>query len=232
MSVTTHNGSAPRESAHAASPRESVWRVALASMVGTSIEWYDFFIFGAASALVFGRLFFPNVSELAGTLAAFATFAVGFVARPVGGLVFGHFGDRLGRKTMLVVTLTMMGLATFAMGLMPSYATIGVWAPILMVVLRFAQGLAVGGEWGGAVLMATEHAGGQRKGFFGSFAQIGSAVGGLMSTGIFALLTWRLPEEQFLQWGWRVPFLLSIVLVLVGLFFRLRIMESAEFAKL
>ena len=232
MSVTTRNGSAPRESAHAASSRESVWRVALASMVGTSIEWYDFFIFGAASALVFGRLFFPNVSELAGTLAAFATFAVGFVARPVGGLVFGHFGDRLGRKTMLVVTLTMMGLATFAMGLMPSYAAIGVWAPILMVVLRFVQGLAVGGEWGGAVLMATEHAGGHRKGFFGSFAQIGSAVGGLMSTGIFALLTWRLPEEDFLQWGWRVPFLLSIVLVLVGLFIRLRIMESPEFAKL
>ena len=232
MSVTTRNGSAPRESAHAGSSRESVWRVALASMVGTSIEWYDFFIFGAASALVFGRLYFPNVSELAGTLAAFATFAVGFVARPVGGLVFGHFGDRLGRKTMLVVTLTMMGLATFAMGLMPSYAAIGVWAPILMVVLRFVQGLAVGGEWGGAVLMATEHAGGHRKGFFGSFAQIGSAVGGLMSTGIFALLTWRLPEEDFLQWGWRVPFLLSIVLVLVGLFIRLRIMESPEFAKL
>jgi len=232
MSVTTHNGSAPRESAEAASPRESVWRVALASMVGTSVEWYDFFIFGAASALVFGRLFFPNVSELAGTLAAFATFAVGFVARPVGGLVFGHFGDRLGRKTMLVITLTMMGLATFAMGLMPSYATIGVWAPILMVVLRFVQGLAVGGEWGGAVLMATEHAGGQRRGFFGSFAQIGSAVGGLMSTGIFALLTWQLPEEDFLRWGWRVPFLFSIVLVLVGLFIRLRIMESPEFAKL
>jgi MFS transporter, MHS family, shikimate and dehydroshikimate transport protein len=223
LSDVTHTGSAPRE---------SVWRVALASMVGTSIEWYDFFIFGAASALVFGRLFFPNVSELAGTLAAFATFAVGFVARPVGGLVFGHFGDRLGRKTMLVITLTMMGLATFAMGLMPSYAAIGVWAPILMVVLRFVQGLAVGGEWGGAVLMATEHAGGQRRGFFGSFAQIGSAVGGLMSTGIFSLLTWQLPAEDFLRWGWRVPFLLSIVLVLVGLFIRLRIMESPVFERL
>src|SRR5690349_22117795 len=155
---------------YASTPRESVRRVALASMVGTSIEWYDFFIFGTASALVFGRLFFPTFSEVAGTLAAFASFAVGFVARPVGGLVFGHFGDRLGRKTMLVITLTMMGLATFAMGLMPSYATIGVWAPILMVVLRFVQGLAVGGEWGGAVLMATEQAGGQRRGFFGSFA--------------------------------------------------------------
>jgi MFS family permease len=200
-------------------------------MIGTSIEWYDFFIFGTASALVFGRLFFPTFSELAGTLAAFASFAVGFVARPVGGLVFGHIGDRIGRKTTLVVTLTMMGLATFAMGLMPSYATIGVLAPILMVVLRFVQGLAVGGEWGGAVLMATEHSGGERRGFFGSFAQMGSAVGGLMATGGFLLMQ-QLPEEDFVAWGWRVPFLFSIVLVLVGLFIRLRIMESPVFARI
>jgi metabolite-proton symporter len=222
MTETTQTGSPPQE---------SVRRVALASMVGTSIEWYDFFIFGTASALVFGRLFFPTFSELAGTLAAFASFAVGFVARPVGGLVFGHFGDRIGRKTTLILTLTMMGLATFAMGLMPSYASIGVWAPILMVVLRFIQGLAVGGEWGGAVLMATEHAGGKRRGFFGSFAQVGSAVGGLMSTGIFLAMQ-QLPEDQFLSWGWRVPFLFSIVLVLVGLFIRLRIMESPVFQKI
>jgi metabolite-proton symporter len=214
-----------------AAPRESVRRVALASMIGTSIEWYDFFIFGTASALVFGRLFFPTFSELAGTLAAFATFAVGFVARPVGGLVFGHIGDRIGRKTTLVVTLTMMGVATFLMGLMPTYEVIGVWAPILMVVLRFAQGLAVGGEWGGAVLMATEHSDGKRRGFFGSFAQVGSAVGGLMSTGMFLLMQ-QLPEDDFLTWGWRVPFLLSIVLVLVGLFIRLRIMESPVFARI
>ena len=222
MIQTTQSGSAPRE---------SVRRVALASMVGTSIEWYDFFIFGTASALVFGRLFFPTFSELAGTLAAFASFAVGFVARPVGGLVFGHIGDRIGRKTTLVLTLTMMGLATFAMGLMPSYATIGVWAPILMVVLRFVQGLAVGGEWGGAVLMATEHSGGERRGFFGSFAQMGSAVGGLMATGMFLLMQ-QLPEEDFVSWGWRVPFLFSIVLVFVGLFIRLRIMESPVFAQI
>jgi MFS family permease len=219
---TTQGGSAPRE---------SVRRVALASMVGTSIEWYDFFIFGTASALVFGRLFFPTFSQVAGTLAAFASFAVGFVARPVGGLVFGHIGDRSGRKSTLVLTLTMMGLATFAMGLIPSYATIGVWAPILMVLLRFAQGLAVGGEWGGAVLMATEHSGGERRGFFGSFAQMGSAVGGLMSTGMFLLMQ-QLPEEDFVSWGWRVPFLFSIVLVLVGLFIRLRIMESPVFAQI
>ena len=200
-------------------------------MVGTSIEWYDFFIFGTASALVFGRLFFPTFSELAGTLAAFASFAVGFVARPVGGLVFGHIGDRSGRKTTLVLTLTMMGLATFAMGLMPSYAAIGAWAPILMVLLRFVQGMAVGGEWGGAVLMATEHSGGERRGFFGSFAQMGSAVGGLMATGIFLLMQ-QLPEEDFVSWGWRVPFLFSIVLVFVGLFIRLRIMESPVFAQI
>ncbi|HEX6999814.1 MAG TPA: MFS transporter [Gammaproteobacteria bacterium] len=212
-------------------PQESVRRVALASMVGTSVEWYDFFIFGTASALVFGRLFFPTFSELAGTLAAFGSFAVGFIARPVGGLVFGHFGDRIGRKTMLVLTLMMMGLATFVMGLLPTYESIGVWAPILMVVLRFVQGLAVGGEWGGAVLMATEHSGGRRRGFFGSFAQVGSAVGGLMSTGMF-LAVQQLPEEDLLSWGWRVPFLFSIVLVLVGLFIRLQIMESPVFAKI
>ena len=220
-----------QKSQGALAPRESVRRVALASMVGTSIEWYDFFIFGTASALVFGRLFFPTFSALAGTLAAFASFAVGFVARPVGGLVFGHIGDRSGRKTTLVLTLTMMGLATFAMGLVPSYAVIGAWAPILMVVLRFVQGLAVGGEWGGAVLMATEHSGGERRGFFGSFAQMGSAVGGLMATGIFLLMQ-QLPEDAFVSWGWRVPFLFSIVLVLVGLFIRLRIMESPVFAQL
>lgn len=206
-------------------------RVAFASMIGTSVEWYDFFIFGTASALVFGRLFFPTFSELAGTLAAFASFAVGFVARPVGGVLFGHIGDRIGRKTTLVVTLTMMGVATFLIGLMPTYSVIGVWAPILMVVLRFVQGLAVGGEWGGAVLMATEHSGGERRGFFGSFAQVGSAVGGLMSTGMFLLMQ-QLPEDDFLSWGWRVPFLVSIALVFVGLFIRLRIMESPVFAQI
>ena len=199
-------------------------------MIGTTVEWYDFFIFGIASALVFGQLFFPNVSELAGTLAAFATFAVGFIARPVGGLVFGHFGDRIGRKTMLVVTITMMGLATFAMGLMPTFSVIGIWAPILMVALRFVQGMAVGGEWGGAVLMAVEHSEKNRRGFFGSFPQVGSAVGGLMATGMFVLMQ-QLPEEDFVAWGWRVPFLISIVLVGVGLFIRLRIMESPVFTQ-
>jgi MFS transporter, MHS family, shikimate and dehydroshikimate transport protein len=215
----------------APAPRESVRRVALASMIGTSIEWYDFFVFGTASALVFNRLFFPNLSEFAGTLASFALLSVGFVARPVGGLVFGHIGDRIGRKTTLVVTLAMMGIATFIMGLMPTYAVIGGWAPTLMIALRFAQGLAVGGEWGGAVLMATEHSDGKRRGFIGSFAQVGSAIGALMSTGMF-LLVRQLPEDDFLSWGWRVPFLISIVLVFVGLFIRLRIMESPVFEKI
>jgi MFS family permease len=229
--VTAANDATVQKARSGSAPKESVRRVALASMVGTSIEWYDFFVFGTASALVFGRLFFPTFSALAGTLAAFASFAVGFVARPVGGLLFGHIGDRIGRKTTLVLTLTMMGLATFLMGLMPTYAAIGVWAPILMVALRFVQGLAVGGEWGGAVLMATEHSRSERRGFFGSFAQIGSAVGGLMSNGIFLALQ-QLPEEDFQSWGWRVPFLVSIVLVFVGLFIRLRIMESPVFAKM
>jgi len=223
---------APQKAHSGSAPRESVRRVALASMVGTSIEWYDFFVFGAASALVFGRLFFPTFSELAGTLAAFASLAVGFVARPVGALVFGHIGDRIGRKTTLVMTLTMMGVATFLMGLIPTYAAIGVWAPMLMVALRFVQGLAVGGEWGGAVLMATEHSRGERRGFYGSFAQIGSAVGGLMSNGMFLLMQQLLPEDEFVSWGWRVPFLVSIALVFVGLFIRLRIMESPIFAQI
>ena len=228
---TTNNKATTSMAQSDSTPRESVRRVALASMIGTSIEWYDFFIFGTASALVFGRLFFPTFSEVAGTLAAFASFAVGFVARPVGGLLFGHIGDRIGRKTTLVITLTMMGMATFVIGLLPTYAVIGVWAPILIVVLRFVQGLAVGGEWGGAVLMATEHSGQERRGFFGSFAQVGSALGGLMSTGMFLLMQ-QLPEEEFLSWGWRVPFLVSIVLVFVGLFIRLRIMESPVFAQI
>src|SRR5688572_2340140 len=211
-------------------PRESVRRVALASMIGTSIEWYDFFLFGIAAS-VLSRLFFPTFSEFAGTLAVFAGYAIGFVARPVGGLVFGHIGDRIGRKATLVVTLTLMGVATFLMGLMPTYATIGVWAPILMVVLRFAQGLAVGGEWGGAVLMATEHSDSKRRGFFGSFAQVGSAFGLLMASGMF-LAVEQLPEDDLMSWGWRVPFLVSIVLVFVGLFIRLRIMESPVFARI
>ena len=208
----------------------AISKVAAASLIGTTIEWYDFFIYGTAAALVFPALFFPEFSETAGTLAAFATFGVGFFARPVGGIIFGHYGDRIGRKTMLVLTLTIMGVATTLIGLLPTYAAIGVAAPLLLVVLRFCQGLGVGGEWGGAVLMAVEHAPPERRGFFGSWPQMGVPAGLILSNLIFLAVA-SLPEEQFTAWGWRIPFLLSIVLVAVGLFIRLRIMESPAFRR-
>jgi MHS family shikimate/dehydroshikimate transporter-like MFS transporter len=208
----------------------SIRRVALATLLGTAIEWYDYFIYGTAAALVFNQLFFPNFSPLAGTLASFATFAVGFVARPVGGIVIGHYGDKIGRKAMLVLTLVMMGLATFLLGLLPTYETIGVWAPILLVALRLMQGFAVGGEWGGAVLMAVEHSPRDKRGFYGSWPQMGSPAGLLLATGVFSLFS-MLPSDQFLAWGWRAPFLLSIVLVGVGLYIRLSVMESPAFSQ-
>jgi metabolite-proton symporter len=206
----------------------SIRKVALASFIGTAIEWYDYFLYGTAAALVFNVLFFPDFSPLAGTLASFATFAVGFFARPVGGVIFGHFGDKIGRKTMLVLTLLIMGVATFLIGLLPTYETIGVWAPILLVVLRIFQGFGVGGEWGGAVLMAVEHSPPGRRGFYGSWPQMGVPAGLLLGT-LAVYLFAQLPEEQFLAWGWRVPFLLSIVLVGVGLYIRLAIAESPAF---
>ncbi len=207
---------------------ESIRRVSLASFIGTTIEWYDYFLYGTAAALVFNQLFFPNVDPLIGTLAAFATFAVGFVARPLGGAIFGHYGDRIGRKAMLVLTLLIMGIATFLIGLLPTYETIGIWAPILLVVLRLLQGFGVGGEWGGAVLMAVEHSPGGRRGFYGSWPQMGVPAGLLLSTGVFTIFS-SLPNEQFLAWGWRVPFLLSILLVAVGLYIRLAILETPAF---
>ena len=207
-------------------------RVVVASFIGTTIEWYDFFLYGTAAALVFNRLFFPTLDSLAGTLSAYGTFAVGFVARPLGGAVFGHFGDRLGRKNMLVWSLAIMGVATALIGLTPTYAQVGIWAPVLLVVLRFIQGFGVGGEWGGAVLLAVEHSGGERRGFHGSWPQMGVPGGLLLSTGVFAALSSWLPEPAFLAWGWRVPFLLSVVLVGIGLFIRLRILESPSFEKL
>jgi metabolite-proton symporter len=209
----------------------SIRRVALASFVGTTIEWYDFFIYGTAAALVFPALFFPEQTPLVGTLLAFATFGVGFLARPLGGAVFGHFGDRVGRKSMLVLTLILMGTATFLIGLLPTYQQIGVLAPILLVVLRLLQGLGLGGEWGGAALMAVEHSPRGRRGFYGSFPQMGVPAGILLSNTVFLLLAASLSEEQFASWGWRVPFLLSIVLVGVGLFIRLKIMESPAFRR-
>ncbi len=208
--------------------RPSVGQVALASFIGTTVEWYDFFLYGTAAAVVFAPLFFPETEPLIGTLLAFATFGVGFAARPLGGIFFGHFGDRIGRKAMLVTTLLLMGIATFAIGLLPTYGQVGVLAPILLVFLRLVQGFSLGGEWGGAVLMATEYSPRGRRGFYGSWPQMGAFSGLLIGTGVFALFS-RLPEEQFLAWGWRIPFLLSIVLVAVGLFVRLKIAESPAF---
>ncbi|HYJ31662.1 MAG TPA: MFS transporter [Candidatus Binatia bacterium] len=205
-------------------------RVVFASFVGTTIEWYDFFLYGTAAALVFNRLFFPRLDPLAGTLSAYGTFAVGFVARPLGGAVFGHYGDRIGRKTMLVWSLVIMGVASALIGLLPGYDRIGIWAPSILVVLRFLQGFGVGGEWGGAVLLAVEHSGSERRGFHGSWPQMGVPAGLLLSTGLVTALSASLPERAFLDWGWRVPFLLSVVLVGIGLFVRLRVLESPAFA--
>jgi len=209
--------------------QNSLRRVILASFIGTTIEWYDFFLYGTAAALVFGRLFFPNVDSFTGTLSAFGTFAVGFIARPFGGLIFGHFGDRLGRKSMLVSSLLIMGVATFVIGLLPTYHSIGVLAPVLLVSMRFAQGIGVGGEWGGAVLMAVEHSAGKKRGFHGSWPQMGVPAGLLLSTLVFSICSSSFSEAQFLAWGWRLPFLLSVVLIGVGLFIRLRILETPVF---
>ncbi len=213
-------------------PATPIRRVVLASFIGTTIEWYDYFIYGTAAALVFNKLFFPSLDPFTGTIAAFGTFAVGFFARPIGGLVFGHYGDKLGRKTMLITTLVMMGLATFLIGCLPTHAAIGVAAPILLVVLRFIQGFGVGGEWGGAVLMVVEHGHQGRRGFYASWAQAGVPVGLLLATGIFSLLNAQLTDEQFIAWGWRVPFLIGILLLAVGLYIRLAILESPLFKKL
>ena len=206
-------------------------RVILASLIGTSLEWYDFFLYGTASALVFNKLFFPNFEPAVGTLLAFATYAVGFIARPLGGIVFGHFGDRVGRKQVLIVTLLIMGVSTFLIGLLPTYATLGVAAPVLLVALRFVQGLGLGGEWGGAVLMALEHGAPEKRGLNASWPQVGVPVGNLLAAAVLGVLNLVLSEEAFLSWGWRVAFLLSGVLVLVGLWIRVTIAESPLFAE-
>lgn len=208
----------------------STRRVVLASFVGTTIEWYDFFLYGTAAALVFNKLFFTNLEPLAGTMAAFGTYAVGFFARPLGGIVFGHYGDKIGRKSMLVTTLMMMGIATVLIGLLPTYNQIGIWAPILLVLLRFVQGFGVGGEWGGAVLMAVEHSQAGRRGFHASWVQAGVPVGMLLANGVFMLVS-SMDEAAFLSWGWRIPFLLSILLLVVGMFIRVKIMESPVFTR-
>ncbi len=205
-------------------------RVAMASAVGATIEWYDFFLYGTAAGLVFDKLFFNGLDGPAAQFAAFGTFAVGFLARPIGGFVFGHYGDRIGRKKMLVLTLLIMGLGTASIGLLPSYDSIGVWAPILLVVLRVLQGIGIGGEYGGAVLLAVEYAPARKRGFFGSFAHIGVPGGLLLASGAFSLAS-LLPDEAFLAWGWRACFLLSVVLLAIGAYIRLSVMETPAFAR-
>lgn len=207
-------------------------RVALASAVGTTIEWYDYFIYSTAAALIFGSQFFSTLEPASATLAAFATLGVGFIARPVGGILWGHFGDRVGRKAMLVASLLLMGVATVGVGLLPTFAQIGVWAPILLLVLRLLQGLSAGGEWGGAALMAVEHAPAGQKGRYGAYSQIGVPAGLILAQLVFVVVGASLTDEQFAAWGWRLPFLFSIVLVAVGLFIRLRIEESPVFTEL
>jgi len=207
-------------------------KAAFASTIGTTVEWYDFFLYGTAAALVFPAVFFPGESALAGTLASFATQFVGFAARPVGAAIFGHYGDRIGRKAALIATLSLMGAATALMGLLPGYATIGVWAPILLVVLRIVQGIGVGGEWGGSVLMSMEWGSNKRRGFMASLPQLGVPIGLLLSTLAVRVVSGATGAADFEAWGWRIPFLISVVLVGIGFYVRLAILETPTFARL
>ncbi|TXN34207.1 MHS family MFS transporter [Methylobacterium sp. WL30] len=206
-------------------------KVVASSVIGTTVEYYDFLIYGTASALLFNRLFFPSFDPIVGTIAAFAAHSVGFLARPIGAAIFGHFGDRVGRKAMLSLTLVIMGLGTFLLGCLPTYDQVGVWAPIALVTLRLLQGIGLGGEWGGAVLMVVESVPSRRRGFFASTVQLGYPIGVVASTGAFALVS-LLPEAELYAWGWRLPFLASIFFVGIGLFIRLRVHESPAFERL
>ena len=210
--------------------QKNLRRVVLSSIVGALIEWYDFFLYGVVAGIVFNKLFFPAVSPVVGTIMAFATFAVGFVARPLGGIIFGHFGDKIGRKKMLIITLEIMGVATVAIGCIPSYDSIGIWAPILLVVCRLAQGIGLGGEWGGAVLMAFESAPAEKRAFYGALPQIGNPLGLMLATGIIGILSYTLSNEDFLAWGWRIAFILCAILVFVGAFIRNSVEETQDFS--
>lgn len=211
------------------SPRAmSMPKVAFASFIGAMLEWYDFFLFGTASALIFGPLFFPATNKTVSTAAAFAVFGVGFVMRPIGGLFFGHLGDKYGRKATLIATLLIIGTGTFIIGLLPTYDRIGIWAPLALIAMRLVQGFGLGGEYGGAALLTIEHSATERRGFWGSLPQASAASGLLLGTGIFDLMS-RLPKDEFMIWGWRVPFLVSVVLLVIGLFIRLSIVETADF---
>jgi metabolite-proton symporter len=211
--------------------RAQIVKAAVSSTIGTAIEWYDFFLYGTAAALVFPKLYFPGSSEYAGTLLAFSTYFVGFVARPIGAAIFGHYGDRIGRKYTLIITLLLMGLSSVAIGLVPSFQTIGIWAPLLLTILRVLQGLGVGGEWGGSVLLAMEWGRTHRRGLMASWPQMGVPIGVLLSAGLFTLFN-NLTGNDFGTWGWRIPFLLSSVLIFIGLYIRGRVLETPIFAKL
>ncbi|MGA2944593.1 MAG: MFS transporter, partial [Xanthobacteraceae bacterium] len=212
--------------------KQSIGTIACAGAIGTIIEWYDFLIYGTAAALVFNSQFFPNVDPRIGTLAALSTFTVGFLARPIGGIIFGHFGDRMGRKSMLMITMICMGLSTALIGVLPTYAQVGIWAPVLLVLLRIVQGIALGGEWGGASLMVIEHAPAARRGIFGSLVQIGFPIGLVLAYAAFSLMTAIFSDADFKSWGWRIPFLISVLLVLIGLFVRARLPETPVFEQL
>jgi MHS family shikimate/dehydroshikimate transporter-like MFS transporter len=223
-------GAASLSGARGARPA-GINRIVVSSVIGTAVEWYDFLIYGTASALVFDKLFFPFASPVLGTIAAFGTYGVGFLARPLGAAVFGHFGDRVGRKAMLVITITIMGLGTFLIGTLPTYAEIGIGAPLLLIALRLLQGIGIGGEWGGAVLMAVENASARNRGLLGSIVQIGYPIGSLAAIGMFALVS-RGREADFLAWAWRIPFLISIVLVAIGLYIRVQLEETPAFREI
>ncbi|MCF8590201.1 MFS transporter, partial [Gordonia liuliyuniae] len=234
MTVTEpHETSVPAATAPVGPAPDSrrLRNVVLASMLGTTVEWYDFFLYATAASIVFNDVFYPDTSAFVGTMLAFATFAVGFVMRPVGGMVFGHIGDRIGRKRTLALTMVTMGVATALMGVLPSFAQIGVAAPILLLVLRIVQGFALGGEWAGAVLLAVEHSPARRRGLFGSIPQVGLAVGLALGTLVFAGLQTVFDEDAFIAYGWRIAFLISIVLVVIGFVVRLKVEETPEFTE-
>lgn len=206
-------------------------RVSAGSLIGTAIEWYDYFVYGLVAALVFNELFFPTFDPKVGTIVAFLSFAIGFLARPLGSIIFGHLGDKIGRRNTLIATVLVMGISSGMIGLLPTYDTIGIWAPILLVVLRIVEGLSVGGEWGGAVLMVVEHAPPEKRAYYGAMPQYGSPIGNLGSSGVVALVT-LLPHDQFVAWGWRVPFLISFVLMGIALYIRYKVDETPEFRKI
>ena len=228
MSNTRPTAGLPASASPALGDPQQMRRVLFSSFLGSAVEFYDFLLYGTAAALVFGQLFFSDLTPVVATIASFATLAVGYIVRPLGGVVFGHFGDRIGRKSMLVLTMSIMGAASFAIGLLPTYQTIGILAPILLIALRLIQGFAVGGEWGGAALMALEHSDEKKRGFSASFANMGAPAGAVLSTVVLAIVT-LLPGDAFLTWGWRIPFLLSAVLVGIGLYVRLKVTESPLF---